>query len=64
MLVLACATAQATDAPKFDPKRLSQDVKTVSADEFEGRAPNSAGEIKTVDFLTYLPETAARRTVR
>jgi Zn-dependent M28 family amino/carboxypeptidase len=50
-LLLAAASAQAADAPKFDAKRLSQDVKILSSDEFEGRAPNSAGETKTVDYL-------------
>ena len=50
-MLLAAASAQATDAPKFDAKRLSQDVKILSSDEFEGRAPNSTGETKTVDYL-------------
>jgi Zn-dependent M28 family amino/carboxypeptidase len=52
--LLACAAAHgasAADAPKFDAQRLSQDVKTLSSDEFEGRGPNSAGETKTVNFL-------------
>lgn len=38
-------------APKFDTARLAQDVKKLSSDEFEGRAPDSAGEIKTVNYL-------------
>jgi Zn-dependent M28 family amino/carboxypeptidase len=45
------ATANAADSPKFDARRLSQDVKVLSSDEFEGRAPNTAGETKTVDYL-------------
>ena len=44
MLTLAAAAAQAADAPKFDPQRLSRDVKVLSSDEFEGRGPNTAGE--------------------
>lgn len=48
---LAAASAHAADAPKFDPKRLSQDVKVLASDEFEGRSPNTAGETKTVDYL-------------
>jgi len=48
---LAAAGAHAADAPKFDPKRLSQDVKVLASDEFEGRGPNTAGETKTVDYL-------------
>ena len=37
--------------PTFDPKRLSQEVKTLSSDEFEGRAPATAGETKTVAYV-------------
>jgi Zn-dependent M28 family amino/carboxypeptidase len=53
LLVCATATAAATAAapPKFDAQRLSQDVKVLASDEFEGRAPNTAGETKTVDYL-------------
>ncbi|HEY0490319.1 MAG TPA: M28 family metallopeptidase [Telluria sp.] len=51
LLGLAAATAQAADSPKFDPQRLSQDVKVLSSDEFEGRGPNTAGETKTVNYL-------------
>lgn len=32
--------------------RLLADIKTLASDEFEGRAPGSAGEQKTVDYLT------------
>jgi Zn-dependent M28 family amino/carboxypeptidase len=48
---LVSLSAQAADARSFDPKRLSQDVKVLSSDEFEGRGPNTAGETKTVDYL-------------
>jgi Zn-dependent M28 family amino/carboxypeptidase len=51
LFVIAAASATAAPGPRFDPQRLSQDVKIVSSDEFEGRAPNSAGEVKTVDYL-------------
>ncbi len=54
VLALAAASAQAATpatAPKFDPARLSQHVKILSSDAFEGRAPNSAGETKTVNYL-------------
>lgn len=43
--------AQAAE-PKFDMQRLSGDIRTLSSDAFEGRAPASAGEVKTVEFLT------------
>ena len=40
-----------TYAPKIDPKRLSDDVKTLSSDAFEGRGPNTEGEKKTVAYV-------------
>ena len=48
---LAAAGAHAADAPKFDARRLAQDVKVLASDEFEGRSPNTAGESKTVAYL-------------
>ena len=50
-LLLAAFSAQADDVPHFDPQRLSQDVKVLASDEFEGRAPNTAGETKTVAYI-------------
>ncbi|MCF8503768.1 MAG: M28 family peptidase [Caulobacter sp.] len=38
-------------APAVDTARLATDIKTLSSDAFEGRAPASAGEEKTVAFL-------------
>jgi Zn-dependent M28 family amino/carboxypeptidase len=51
MSLIAAAAAHAADAPEFDAKRLSQDVKVLASDEFEGRGPNTAGETKTVAYL-------------
>ena len=51
VLVSAAATASAAPTQLFDPQRLSQHVKVVSSDAFEGRAPDSAGETKTVAYL-------------
>ncbi|MEH6437153.1 M28 family metallopeptidase [Massilia sp. DD77] len=51
MAALAAQAVHAAEAPAFDPKRLAQDVKVLSSDEFEGRGPNTAGENKTVDYL-------------
>jgi Zn-dependent M28 family amino/carboxypeptidase len=52
LLALAAAAAQAAaPAAHIDPKHLSQDVKVLSSDAFEGRAPNSPGETKTVAYL-------------
>jgi Zn-dependent M28 family amino/carboxypeptidase len=50
-LVSAAAAASAAPTPTFEPQRLSQHVKVLASDEFEGRAPDSAGEVKTVDYL-------------
>ena len=50
-LATAALAAQAADAVHIDPKHLSQDVKVLSSDEFEGRGPNTAGETKTVNYL-------------
>src|SRR3546814_3051404 len=44
--------AQPAEAPAFDPQRLSEMVKTLSADDFEGRGPATAGEKKTIDYVT------------
>jgi Zn-dependent M28 family amino/carboxypeptidase len=37
--------------PSFDAGRMLADIKTLSSDEFEGRAPGSKGEELTVTFL-------------
>jgi Zn-dependent M28 family amino/carboxypeptidase len=36
----------------FDPGRLSQHVQTLGSDAFEGRAPATPGETRTVAYLT------------
>jgi len=46
-LLIASAAHAATD-----PARLSATVKVLASDDFEGRTPGSAGEIKTLDYLT------------
>jgi Zn-dependent M28 family amino/carboxypeptidase len=43
--------ASAADAPKFDAKRLSDEVKMLSSDAFEGRGPATPGETKTVAYV-------------
>lgn len=47
----ACLAAP-PPAPTFDTQRLSSDVKTLASDAYEGRAPGSAGEEKTVAYLS------------
>jgi Zn-dependent M28 family amino/carboxypeptidase len=55
LLVLAAFAASATIAHAapvtIEASHLSHDVKVLSSDEYEGRAPNSAGETKTVAYL-------------
>jgi len=51
-LALQPALAATPKAPTFDPKRLSDEVKVLSSDEFEGRGPATAGEAKTVAYVS------------
>jgi len=55
---LAQAATPAKDMPAttmakttIDPQRLSDITRTLSSDEFEGRAPGSPGETKTIAYL-------------
>jgi hypothetical protein len=50
---LAAASAAAGDAqtPAFDPHYLSEQVRTLSSDAFEGRGPATAGEKRTVAYV-------------
>jgi Zn-dependent M28 family amino/carboxypeptidase len=53
-LALAISTAVmagAVNAPTFDPHRLSDEVKTLSSDAFEGRGPATPAETKTIDYV-------------
>jgi len=49
--LLAAAAAHAASVPQFDPQRLSQDVKEISSDAYEGRGPHTPGETKTIAYL-------------
>lgn len=51
LLTLTLAGARAAGSGPIDPARLSDAVKTLSSDAFEGRAPGSKGEDKTVAYL-------------
>jgi Zn-dependent M28 family amino/carboxypeptidase len=50
-IMLASGAAVAQTA-QFDPQRLSQHVQTLGSDAFEGRAPATNGETKTVAYLS------------
>src|SRR3569623_1861922 len=51
ILLALSAAAGAADAPKFDPQRLSDEVKTLTSDAFEGRGPATPAEQKTIDYV-------------
>ncbi|MES2036035.1 MAG: M28 family metallopeptidase [Pseudomonadota bacterium] len=56
LVAAACAVplmafAAPSASPGADPARMREDIKVLSSDAFEGRAPNSAGEEKTVAYL-------------
>jgi Zn-dependent M28 family amino/carboxypeptidase len=49
---LAIGTTAATaQTAQFDTKRLSDHIRILGSDGFEGRAPNSPGETKTVAYI-------------
>lgn len=50
--LLMSTAALGQTAPAFDAQRLAQDVQTLSSDAFEGRAPATPAEEKTVAYLT------------
>jgi Zn-dependent M28 family amino/carboxypeptidase len=50
-LSLFLAACSSSTAPSIDPKHLSDEVKTLSSDEFEGRGPATPGETKTVAYV-------------
>src|SRR4051794_6290254 len=49
--LLPAAALAATSAPSFDPQRLSNHVKVLASDAFEGRGPATAGETKTIAYI-------------
>jgi Zn-dependent M28 family amino/carboxypeptidase len=48
----------ASQAVQIEPSHLSHDVKVLASDEFEGRGPNTPGEVKTVAYLVNQFEAA------
>jgi len=49
--LLGVTSFNAASADSVDPKRLSETVRVLAADEFEGRAPGTAGETRTINYL-------------
>src|SRR5258705_715264 len=51
-LVLTAVPLAAQSTATFSPQRLAQHVQTLGSDAFEGRAPATAGETKTITYLS------------
>lgn len=52
LALAACATTPAADTPAINVDTLREGTRILSSDEFEGRAPTTPGEEKTVAYLT------------
>jgi len=50
-ILIGAAVCSAARSESVDPKRLSEIVRILASDEFEGRAPGTPGETKTVNYL-------------
>ncbi|HEY3695717.1 M28 family metallopeptidase [Phenylobacterium sp.] len=50
--VAVAGVAAAAPATAFDPVRLSAHIKVLASDDFQGRAPATPGETRTVAYLT------------
>ena len=65
LLSMSCSTPapeplKLSEMPALDTNRVLADIRRLSSDEFEGRAPGSKGEDLTVDFIIdRLPEIPA-----
>ena len=51
-LFSVCSAYAAETSGPIDPERLSQTVKVLASDAFEGRAPGTPAETKTVEWLS------------
>ena len=58
VLALSVSGALMAATPKFDGARISADVKELASDAYEGRSPATAGEQKTLAFLSRQFEAA------
>jgi len=52
ILALSVSSALMAATPKFDGARISADVKELASDAYEGRSPATAGEEKTIAYLS------------
>jgi Zn-dependent M28 family amino/carboxypeptidase len=51
LLAAASTAALAQGAGPISPQRMSQEIKVLASDAFQGRAPGTPGEARTIDFL-------------
>ncbi|MEH6515172.1 MAG: M20/M25/M40 family metallo-hydrolase [Halioglobus sp.] len=51
IIALAIGFAPITNAEQIDPRQLSEIVRVLASEEFEGRAPGGPGEDKTIAYL-------------
>jgi Zn-dependent M28 family amino/carboxypeptidase len=51
MVLIATALCNTASSEAVEPKRLSEIVRVLASDEFEGRSPGTPGETKTVNYL-------------
>jgi Zn-dependent M28 family amino/carboxypeptidase len=51
LLIGATIFGHVSSAAEVDPKRMSDIVRVLASDEFEGRSPGTNGEDKTIDYL-------------
>jgi Zn-dependent M28 family amino/carboxypeptidase len=59
LLVLALlSTAALAQAPRFSTDRLTQDIRTLSSDAFEGRGPATPAEDKTIAYIAQQMQAA------
>lgn len=50
--LISTPTLAASPQPQISPQRMSADVKVLASDAFEGRAPGTTGEARTIAWLT------------
>ena len=50
-VALAAVPLAAASTGSFNPARLSKHIEIIGSDAFEGRAPNTSAEVKTVDYI-------------
>jgi Zn-dependent M28 family amino/carboxypeptidase len=50
-IFIGTAAFNTASSEAVEPKRLSEIVRVLASDEFEGRSPGTAGETKTINYL-------------